>query len=183
MKDRVTRHDISILDSLSDPVARELVSTAVKSDFALTQELAAFADHVVMLDGNPMTLDAPPILYGGSHSLASTEFKFSWFGGPVAPVNIFSRVYQEMTAPGFRDCIQEVRPIIESIQCNNAVRDGCKTVDYTRVLLPATNGQGAWFFICYSFDPNRRRYPVDFEPAELLQQDHILENTSLHKPR
>ncbi|MEP3012823.1 MAG: hypothetical protein ABJO65_00315 [Hyphomicrobiales bacterium] len=182
MRDSVERHDTEFLNSLNDPIARELVATAFRSNFSLSPELTEFAEHVIILDANPLTLNAPPILYGGAESLATREFNFRWQGDPVSPGDVFSKTYQSMTSPGFLDCYTDQKPIIETIQCSNAVRLGSRPVDYIRVLVPATNGQGAWFFISYAITPNQDRYPVGSEPIELHRQAHILRSTNLHKP-
>jgi len=182
MRNAANRLSLSFLDSNGDQTARNLVSGCLRNDFLLTPEIGRFSEQLVLLDGNPLTLNSPRILWGGSETLASTEFEFDWPRTPISPKSVFSSTYRQITAAGYQDCIHQTKVVIEHIECVNAVVDGSLPVSYVRALIPITNGQGAWFIGVYSFNPQIGQYPKASAKAERFRRACTPRNTSLHMP-
>ncbi|WP_298958438.1 hypothetical protein [uncultured Roseibium sp.] len=182
MKNHATRLDLDFLATADDPIAKHLISDCIRRDYLIDEKLGRYSERLVLLDGNPLTLDSPRILFGGSETLASTEFGFDWPKTPVSPGSVFSDTYRRLTAEGYKDCINYTQVVVEHIECRDAMATDDRPVSYSRAVFPITNGQGAWFIGVYSFNSRLARYPTAFEEAERHRQDRILRNTNLHKP-
>jgi len=182
MRNAANRLDLSFLETGGDQIARDLVSVCLRNEFILSPEIGHFSDRLVLLDGNPQTLNSPKILWGGSETLASTEFEFDWPRTPISPQSVFSDTYRQITAGGYRDCINQTSVIIEHIECADAVINDSLPVSYVRALVPITNAQGAWFIGVYSFKPQLGQYPKASVEAERFRLACTPKSTSLHMP-
>ncbi|QFT31782.1 hypothetical protein FIV00_14920 [Labrenzia sp. THAF82] len=182
MRNNATRLDLTYLSTVDDPIVKDLISDCIRSDFVIDEKLGRYSEHLVWLDGNPLTLDSPKILFGGSETLASTEFGFDWPKTPVSPGSVFSDTYRRLTAEGYRDCINYTQVVVEHIECRDAMATDNRPVSYSRAVFPITNGQGAWFMGVYAFNSQAARYPRAFEGAGRSRQGHSPRNTNLHMP-
>jgi len=182
MTDNLERLDLTYIETVDDPIAKHLVSSCIRNNFQLSEEFGTFAENLVILDGSPITLASPKILFGGRNTLASTEFEINWPKEVVTPSTLFSSNYRELAAHGYRDCMTSKEVVVEHIECENSTLAGQLPVNYKRVLIPQTNGLGAWFIACYAFGSSRARYPMASELSVRFQSARILENTNLHTP-
>jgi len=148
----------------------------------ISENLGRFSEQLVILDGNPATLDSPRILFGGGDTLASNEFDLDWPKTPVSPQSVFSDTYRQLTSTGYKDCITQTNVVVEHIDCHDAMANVHRPVSYSRIVFPVTNGLGAWFIGVYAFNSQSARYPKVFEAAGRSLPDHILKNTNLHMP-
>jgi len=117
----------------------------------LCDELVTFADDIVMLE-NCRDLETPPkLLVIGQDSLCARVLGANWQNGPAKTANKMPVTAQSLVSEGYWQAANANEPVLDYVTFVAGLKNiGEVPVEYQRLILPFTNGQGIRFMVTVS---------------------------------